>query len=124
MTPSIDNANISSDTKWWGYVLHLNEDATQLLEQIDKFGEKLTAVLPPEIRPISKAIKYYLKLRNVAIKLEDRGQGVKLVSPWIAPTLLVPLPDGPHVDDSQLRWSTLSNDDSGEDAADGVRQDD
>ncbi|WNG60366.1 hypothetical protein F0U59_40895 [Archangium gephyra] len=113
-TWSIDNVEIKGETHWWGFVLHLNEDATQLLEEIDKYAAKLTAALPAEAKPVASLIKYYLKLRNVVIKLEDKGQGVRLVSPWIMPTLLVPLPDNRHVDDSQLRWSTFSSDSGGE----------
>lgn len=103
---SIDNIQITFDSHWWGFQLHLNEDATQLLEQIDNWAGKLVNALGTEIKPIAKAIQLYLKLRNVIIKAEDRGRGVKLVSPWIMPTLLIPLPeDEHHVDDFQLRWT-------------------
>jgi hypothetical protein len=110
---SIDNIHVSCETKWWGYTLHLNEDATQLLEDIDTWAGKLLGCLPGELKPVGKAIQMYLKLRNVIIKAEDRGEGVKLVSPWIMPTLLAPLPDSQHIDDSQLRWTSLVDDQDG-----------
>lgn len=105
---SIENVEITCDTHWWGFELHLNEDATKLLELIDKFAGKLIGALGEEVKPIADLIKLYLKIRNVVIKAEDRGQGVKLVSPWIMPTLLVPLPEGEkHLNDAQLRWSVF-----------------
>lgn len=102
---SIENVRITSDEHWWGYVLHLNEDATQLLADIDEFAGKLAGAPPGELKPIGDLIKYYLMIRNDIIKSEDRGQGVKLVSPWTMPTLLAPLPEHQHFDDSQLRWT-------------------
>src|ERR1051326_7336151 len=71
---SLSNVSIRCDTHWWGFVLHLNEDATQLLERIDDFEGKLVDALGSEIKPIASLIKYYLKLRNVVIKAEDQGQ--------------------------------------------------
>ncbi|MBM7116237.1 hypothetical protein [Archangium primigenium] len=106
---SIADVNVRLETHWWGFTLHLNEAATQLLEQIDKWEGYLVKVLGSELGPCASLIKYYLKARNLIIKAEDQnGLGVRLVSPWIMPTLLVPLPEtGGHVDDSQLRWSAF-----------------
>jgi len=113
---SIDNVRITCDSHWWGFVLHLNEDATQLLEKITDLEVKLVEVLGEEVKPIAGLIQAYLKARNIVIKAEDRGQGVRLVSPWIMPTLLVPLPEGDaHIDDTQLRWTVF---DSGQGWAD------
>lgn len=35
-TCSLDNVDIKGDAHWWGFVLHLNEDATQFLEELER----------------------------------------------------------------------------------------
>ncbi|MGB7444879.1 MAG: hypothetical protein WA919_27740 [Coleofasciculaceae cyanobacterium] len=105
---SISNVKIQCDTNWWGFTLHLNEDATQLLEQIDKFADELVSALGSELEPIAGLIQAYLKARNIVIKAEDKGEGVKLVSPWAMPTLLIPLPEHKHINDSRLRWTAFN----------------
>jgi hypothetical protein len=103
------NIKVTADTAWWGFTLHLNEDATQALETFDDVLAKVLKYALqeiPELDAIADLIIGYIKARNFIIKAEDQGTGVKLVSPWPMPTLLVPLPDPTHIDDSQLRWTT------------------
>ncbi|XKH36501.1 hypothetical protein ACIU1J_19115 [Azospirillum doebereinerae] len=100
----IDNVQISISTHWWGFELHLNEDAVQLLETIRDLAERLAKLLDPELAPV---IKLAILIEKEWIKLVDQGNGVKLVSPWVSPTMLIPLPDSQptHVDDNSLYWT-------------------
>lgn len=104
---SISDVQVKFDSHWWGFEIHLNEAATKLLGDIDEWAEKIIGVLGDELEGIGEVIVAYIKLRQAVIDLEDKGTGVRLVSPWIMPTLLVPLPDDQHIDDSQLRWTTF-----------------
>jgi hypothetical protein len=103
---SLNDVVVSFDSHWWGFTIHLNEAATQLLGQIDEWATKLIAAFGDELEGVGEIIVGYIKLRQAVIQAEDQGNGVQLVSPWPMPTLLVPLPDPLHVDDSQLRWTT------------------
>jgi hypothetical protein len=104
----IANVRISCDAYWWGFALHLNEDAVQLLEQIRNLTELLIKWLGPELEvPVKAAIL----LEKLWIKAVDKGNGVKLVSPWVSPTMLVPLPeDEVHIDDTHLYWNIFDPD--------------
>ncbi|QIG95531.1 hypothetical protein [Bradyrhizobium sp. 6(2017)] len=109
---SLNDIEVTCDAHWWGFTLHLNEDATQALQDIDEWAQKLVSVLPGELDDgVTDLIKLYLKIRYYIIQAEDQGEGVKLVSPWIAPTLLIPFPENAHVDDGQLRWSVCGQGD-------------
>jgi len=105
---SLDNVSITGDIHWWGFVLHLNEDAVKLLEEIRDLAEKLAKYLDPEL---VLPVKIAILIEKEWIKLVDRGNGVKLVSPWISPTMLIPLPDSvQHVDDNNLYWTVYDPD--------------
>ncbi len=103
---SLDSVSITITTHWWGFELHLNESAVQLLEDIRDLLGKLTKLLDPDLAPI---IKVAILLEKLWIKAVDRGNGVKLVSPWISPAMLIPFPEDEtvHIDDNSLYWSVF-----------------
>ncbi|MET0403851.1 MAG: hypothetical protein ABW123_15680 [Cystobacter sp.] len=105
----LSNVKIHLETKWWGFYLHLNEDATQLLEDIRDLAAQLLKLFGPEL---AAPIKAAILLEKYWIKLMDKGNGVKLVSPWISPTMLIPLPEDEsnHIDDTTLSWSIFDPD--------------
>ncbi|WP_322886651.1 hypothetical protein U8C40_10915 [Sinorhizobium medicae] len=103
--PNIDDIKVTYSYDWWGFTLTLNEDATQALQDVENWVVKIAAALPAELDWLGDVIAGYLYARQLIIQAEDKGAGVKLVSPWIAPTLLIPFPANAHIDDGQLRWS-------------------
>nr|MCH9688907.1 hypothetical protein [Deltaproteobacteria bacterium] len=105
---SLSNVQIHVTVSWWGFEVHLNEDATQLLEDIRDLAAKLAKYLDPELAPVITAAMLVEKLW---IKAVDRGNGVRLVSPWISPTMLIPWPEDEveHVDDNSLYWSVYDS---------------
>ncbi|MEN8504167.1 hypothetical protein SB778_33965 [Paraburkholderia sp. SIMBA_050] len=95
---------------WWGFTISLSEAATQLLNDFDKIAGQIIESIGDELTEgVAELVVAYIKLRTAVIKLEDNGSGIKLVSPWIAPTLLIPFPNDAHFDDGQLRWSVYSD---------------
>jgi hypothetical protein len=118
---SIRDAQISFHfRRWWGFELHCNERALELIEGlrgalIDLIST--VARLPP---PVGLLIWVYMHNRQRRIQRASQGLGARLISPWIAPLQLTPRPliDPPppgHVPDpgpgpTALRWGILGTD--------------
>ncbi|MFI5533007.1 hypothetical protein ACIA8O_31165 [Kitasatospora sp. NPDC051853] len=92
-------------TPWWGFEVYLNAEAAKLAAQITDLTGTVVSKFPP-LAPISSFIKIYCKIRALWIKAAGTPSGCKLVSPWIAPGMLIPIPLGP-TGDSSLWWTVF-----------------
>ncbi|MEV6044110.1 hypothetical protein [Streptomyces xanthochromogenes] len=91
--------------KWWGFELVLNAAAAQAAAEIsEKVGELVGAVLP---KPIGTLVEAAFKIRAVVIRAMGEHYGCRLVSPWTAPLMLIPLPLAPKQDTS-LWWTVMN----------------
>jgi hypothetical protein len=84
-------------SKWWGFELHFNHESMDALNGSgggDTIIELLTTVVGQVVpQPAGRIISAIIELRWEAMKHIDQqtGEGVKLVSPWIAMGMLIPL---------------------------------
>lgn len=91
-------------SRWWGYEIHLNESAALLSAEIPQLvGEMAGVVLGAAVAP---AVERRVRDRAEWIASIARPYGVKLVSPWTAPGMLVPArQDGRTAGDMRLYWA-------------------
>ncbi|QHC32752.1 hypothetical protein [Streptomyces sp. HF10] len=68
-------------------------------------GELLGAVLP---KPIGALVEAAFKIRAIVIQAIGEHYGCRLVSPWTAPLMLIPLPLAPKPDTS-LWWTVMNS---------------
>ncbi|MGO4213653.1 hypothetical protein AB4Y89_19930 [Terriglobus sp. 2YAB30_2] len=116
---SIEDILVNFDFHWWGFDLHLNEAGVQLLGDVTQWADKITEAYKSAAddnddgdegdnddkgAKIAAAIATVISLYVEFIQSKDKGEGVKLTSPWTMPTLLWPSAD--DFDDTQLRWTT------------------
>ncbi len=95
-------------TKWWGFELHLNQAGVDALVQIqDLIAKVMEEVFFPEF---SEIIAIAVEVKDKWIKAVSHGNGCKMVSPWVAPTMLIPVTDTPK-DDKSLWWAVFDNTD-------------
>jgi ribosomal protein S27AE len=91
-------SNMEWKSKWWGFELHFNHlsmDALNGSGTGDTIIELLTTVVGKVVpEPAGTLISAIIELRWEAMKHIDQQtcEGVKLVSPWIALGMLIPLP--------------------------------
>ncbi|WP_372405456.1 hypothetical protein [Streptomyces luteireticuli] len=90
---------------WWGFEIYLNAEAAKLAAQITKIIGAVVSKLPP-LKPIAPIIKAYFELRALWIKQAGDPHGCKLVSPWVAPGMLIPIPLG-RKEDTSLWWTVF-----------------
>ncbi|MEV4129594.1 hypothetical protein [Nocardia sp. NPDC049707] len=95
-------------TKWWGFEIHLNAEAAQVAATITEQVGKVLAKIP-KLKPFSPLIKAYCKAKAKWIKEVGKTYGCKLVSPWIAPGMLIPISLRP-ADDTSLWWTVYGRD--------------
>jgi hypothetical protein len=81
---------VSADAKWWGYEVHLNQDAVDLLDKIlTVLDEALKKCFKnPELR---RAVSICIQVKQIRLKnVTNRtgNIGCRLVSPWICPFAL------------------------------------
>ncbi|MEU3048824.1 hypothetical protein ABZ705_20335 [Streptomyces sp. NPDC006984] len=94
--------SVEFKAKWWGFEVHLNQEAVDALQDLrgliaDIVGEFLTPAL-------GAVISLVVMAQDVWVKAVSRGNGCKLVSPWFAPTMLIPVRLGP-AEDTSLYWT-------------------
>ncbi|WP_429425725.1 hypothetical protein [Nocardia sp. GAS34] len=100
-------AEVHAVTKWWGFEIHLNAEAAQIAAQItEQVGKILSNI--PKLKPFSPLIKAFCKLKAAWIKAVGKDYGCKLVSPWIAPGMLIPIALAPK-DDTSLWWTVFTD---------------
>ena len=89
---------------WWGFEIHLNAEAADKTADIaELIGDIAGEILPS---PFNKIVETFCKVKAAWIKAVSDGYGCKLVSPWIAPGMLIPVSTKPK-DDSALWWTVL-----------------
>lgn len=81
-------ADVWPVARWWGHEIHLNESAALLAAEIPQLiGEIAGTVLGSWLTP---AIERGVRAKADWIASIARPYGVRLVSPWTAPGLLIP----------------------------------
>ncbi|MEU1628290.1 hypothetical protein ABZ746_23760 [Streptomyces sp. NPDC020096] len=106
-------AEVDAVVKWWGFEIHLNAQAAEMtatiIEEVGKIVSKF-----PKLKPFAPLIKLVCKIRATLIKEVGKTYGCKLVSPWIAPAMLIPLSLAPK-EDTSLWWTVFEegNDEAG-----------
>ncbi|MFH8560021.1 hypothetical protein [Streptomyces sp. NPDC017988] len=92
---------VSVKTFWWKFEVHLNAEGAALAAEIAPLiGEVVAAFLK---EPIGTIVEVYAELRGEWIKQVANGGAVKLVSPWLAPGMLIPVRI--NDDDKVLFWN-------------------
>uniref|UniRef100_UPI002FDC3E2B hypothetical protein n=1 Tax=Streptomyces sp. IBSBF 3136 TaxID=2903524 RepID=UPI002FDC3E2B len=95
---------VGTSTHWWGFAIHLNAEAANTAADIsDLIGDAAGNILPS---PFNKIVEAYCKVKAVLIKAVSAGYGCRLVSPWFAPGMLVPVSKAPDKDTS-LWWTVF-----------------
>lgn len=103
-----------AEAKWWGYELHFNHAGVGVFVELQGFvSDALGDLFPKEIAAM---IEVTAKLREAWMKVVDSGDGCKLVSPWVAPLMLIPK-DERQRNDMNLYWSVYTEADGWSDRA-------
>ncbi|MFI7616071.1 hypothetical protein ACIBP6_33100 [Nonomuraea terrae] len=91
-------------SRWWGYEIRLNESAALLSAEIPQLvGEMAGIMLGAWVAPV---VERSVRAKADWIASIARPYGVKLVSPWTAPGMLVPArQDGRTPADARLYWT-------------------
>ncbi|MFG2895188.1 hypothetical protein [Streptomyces sp. NPDC048248] len=97
-------AEVTTSTHWWGFALHLNAQAANTAADIsDLIGDVAGNILPS---PFNKIVEAYCKIKAALIKAVSAGYGCRLVSPWFAPGMLIPISKAPD-NDTSLWWTVF-----------------
>ncbi|MFI5945578.1 hypothetical protein ACIBCB_35775 [Streptomyces uncialis] len=97
-------AQVWAYAKWWGFELHLNQEAVDLYLDIkDLIADILGEVLK---EPLSTLVAVAAMVQKAWVQSVSGGYGCKLVSPWIAPLMLIPVRLGPQ-EDTSLWWTVF-----------------
>lgn len=104
-------ATVQFKAKWWGFEVHLNQAAVDAyLEIKDLLADILGEALK---EPLSSLVTLAAMAQKVWVQAVSRGYGCKLVSPWISPTMLIPIGINP-AEDPNLWWTVFGrNTDTG-----------
>lgn len=93
---------VKPEAKWWGFQIVMNQEAVDAyLEIKDLIADVLGAILK---EPLSSLVALAAMAQKVWVQAVSRGYGCKLVSPWISPTMLIPVGLGPK-EDLNLWWT-------------------
>ncbi len=105
MQLNVLGAEVYPNTKWWGFELVLNAAAAAAAADISELvGDLLGKILPS---PIGALVEAAFKIRAVVIRAIGKDYGCRLVSPWTAPLMLIPIPLAPKQDTS-LWWTVMN----------------
>ncbi|MCK1823599.1 hypothetical protein MTQ10_29450 [Streptomyces sp. XM83C] len=98
-------AEVWVDPHWWGFEVYLNAVAAEDAEEWAGYiGEIVGAALPSPLGEITEVV---CKLKGLLIREVGKTWGCKLVSPWIAPGMLVPVSLRPS-EDTSLWWTVMT----------------
>ncbi|MEU9198139.1 hypothetical protein [Streptomyces hundungensis] len=97
-------ATVQFRAKWWGFEVHMNQEAVDAYLEIkdliaDIIGEFLK-------EPLSSLVALAAMAQKLWVQAVAQGHGCKLVSPWFAPTMLIPVALIP-TDDFNLWWTVF-----------------
>ncbi|MFI5831378.1 sialidase family protein [Streptomyces sp. NPDC051578] len=95
-------------TKWWGFEVHLNQPAIDLVQGFRDVIEEIVSPFLPT--PLSEIVSAACLLQREWIKAVSKGHGCKLVSPWFSPTMLIPVPLNAPTSDTNLWWTVFEPD--------------
>ncbi|MET8862087.1 hypothetical protein ABZW11_03930 [Nonomuraea sp. NPDC004580] len=97
-------ADVWPIARWWGFEIHLNESAALLAAEIPQLiAQSAATVVGGWLTPV---IERAVRGKAAWIASIARPYGVKLVSPWTAPGMLVPArQDGRPAGESGLYWA-------------------
>ncbi|MFE7842547.1 hypothetical protein ACFU53_42745 [Streptomyces sp. NPDC057474] len=97
-------ATVEFKAKWWGFEIHLNQAAVDAyLEIKDHLADILGEALK---EPLSSLVTLAAMAQKVWVQAVSRGYGCKLVSPWVSPTMLIPIGINP-AEDPNLWWTVF-----------------
>ncbi|MFB9580033.1 hypothetical protein [Streptomyces goshikiensis] len=82
--------DIQIKTFWWKFEIHLSAQAADIAAEITELVGKVLAKVP-KLKPFSPIIKAFCRLKAKWIRDVSAGKGCKLVSPWFAPGMLIPV---------------------------------
>ncbi|MEU8038613.1 hypothetical protein [Streptosporangium sp. NPDC049078] len=103
------NANgrqVYANARWWGFEIVLNAAAAQAAAEISELvGEIVAMAVRP--RTLGRLIELSFQIRSLIIQIVGRDHGCRLVSPWFAPGMLLPISLAPRQDTS-LWWTTMN----------------
>lgn len=94
------------NTKWWGFEVVLNAAAAQAAADISELVGEIAGNLLP--KPIGALVEAAFKIRAEVIRAIGKDYGCRLVSPWTAPLMLIPIPLAPRQDTS-LWWTVMNS---------------
>ncbi|WP_331720508.1 hypothetical protein OG851_42835 (plasmid) [Streptomyces sp. NBC_00161] len=104
-------ATVQPRWKWWGFEIHLNQAAVDAyLEIKDLIADVLSETLK---EPLSTLVTLAAMAQKAWVQAVSKGYGCKLVSPWISPTMLIPIGIKPD-EDLNLWWTVFGRNDSGQ----------
>ncbi|ROO86438.1 hypothetical protein EDD29_4008 [Actinocorallia herbida] len=100
---------IRFESKWWGFKLVCNQAAIDTIGSLrGLIADVVGAFLPSGLaQAISLVVTAHLWIKSVS-----KGRGCTLVSPWISPTMLIPVATGAPAEDTSL-WFTVFESGSG-----------
>ncbi|MFI0420754.1 hypothetical protein [Spongiactinospora sp. 9N601] len=97
---------ISVETHWWGFTIHLNQPAVDVLtEVVGAIMDVVCKIFPKEF---AWTIELVVKIKTAWIKAVASGEGCKVISPWVVPLMLVPRDEVPK-DDTRLWWAVYQS---------------
>ncbi|WP_345391972.1 hypothetical protein [Nonomuraea salmonea] len=97
-------ADVWPISRWWGFEIHLNESAALLAAEIPQLiAQSAATIVGGWLTPV---IERAVRGKAAWIASIARPYGVKLVSPWTAPGMLVPArQDGRPAGENGLYWA-------------------
>ncbi|THA45666.1 hypothetical protein [Streptomyces sp. A1136] len=99
--------DVRATKDWWGFAVHLSAKAAQDVADIaEMIGDVAGELLGGKI---GKLVEAACKARALLIRAVGKDYGCRLVSPWVAPAMLFPIPAAP-ADDTHLWWTVLGTD--------------
>lgn len=90
--------------KWWGFELHLDQRAVDQMQGLRGVIEEVLGRFLPS--GVAELVSLCALLQDEWIKRISGGFGVKLVSPWISPSMLIPICQRP-ANDTHLWWTVF-----------------
>lgn len=97
------DADIQFEKEWWGFYIHMGK------EEVDTW-QNIKSVIFSLVEPLlggtlGKVISAAVEVQKLWVQAVADERGVSLVSPWVSPAMLVPIPrKGAPSEDGSLWW--------------------
>lgn len=82
-------ATVQFKKKWWGFEIHMNQEAVDAYLDIKDLIKDIIGEFLKE--PLKSLVALAAMAQKLWVQAVSRGHGCKLVSPWISPTMLIPV---------------------------------